>query len=594
MIWITCQVIQEVDLCENYQLSMNLSNWLPSLSWIKNYDSKWLKGDVSAGLTVGIMLIPQGMAYALLAGLPPIYGLYAATLPLIIYAFFGTSRQLAVGPVAMDSLLTATAVGAIAATGTDEYLELAILLALMVGVFQLLAGIARLGFLVDLLSRPIISGFTSAAALIIGLSQLQHLFGVDLGGSSYVHEILMLAWAKMELINLPTLLLGLGGIGIVLLVKKTKTAIPGPLVVVVVGILAVWLGNLSDMGVKIVAEIPAGLPSLGLPEFSRANIQVLLPSALTIALIGFMEGISVAKAVNAGHKEYVVVPNQELIAVGAANIGSALVQGFPVAGGFSRTAVNDQTGAKTGLASIISAALIIITLLFLTPLFYFLPKAVLASIIMVAVFKLIDWREAKRLWTFDRSDFWMLAVTFIATLGLGIQLGIAAGVVLSIAVHVYRSMRPHMAVLGRIEGTDSFRNLARFPEAKEPDGILVIRFDGPLYFANITYFQTWIDELITERSDRIHTILINAEGIARIDSSAAYGLEQFILTQQGRGLTVRFAGLIGPARDTLKKAGLFEVIGAGNFFLDVPKAIVSQQCAPTSPGTRVPALQTNN
>lgn len=572
---------------------MSISDWLPSLSWIKNYDRKWLKGDVSAGLTVGIMLIPQGMAYALLAGLPPIYGLYAATLPLIVYALFGTSRQLAVGPVAMDSLLTATAVGAIAATGTDDYLELAILLALMVGAVQLVAGLARLGFLVDLLSRPIISGFTSAAALIIGLSQLQHLFGVNLGGSTFVHEILAAAWLNMGKINLPTLGLGLGGMAIIVLVKKTKTAIPGPLVVVVAGILAVWLGGLADWGVKIVADIPAGLPSFGLPEISRGNLQALLPAALTIALIGFMEGISVAKAVNAGHQEYSVVPNQELIAIGAANIGSALVQGFPVAGGFSRTAVNDQSGAKTGLAAIISASLILLTLLFLTPLFYFLPKAVLASIIMVAVFKLIDWREARRLWSFDRSDFWMLAVTFLATLGLGIQLGIAAGVLLSIAVHVYRSMRPHLAVLGRIKGTDSFRNLARFPEAEEPAGMLVIRFDGPLYFANITYFQTWIDQLIAERKDRIHTVLINAEGIARIDSSAVYGLQQFVRTQRGRGLTVRFAGLIGPARDTLKKAGLFELIGADNFFLDVPKAVSSAQCSSNVPGTRAPALQTN-
>ena len=572
---------------------MALPSWLPFLSWTKNYDRSWLKGDLSAGLTVGIMLIPQGMAYALLAGLPPIYGLYAATVPLLVYALLGTSRQLAVGPVAMDSLLAATAVGALATTGTDDYLQLAILLALMVGVIQLAAGIARLGFLVDLLSRPIISGFTSAAALIIGLSQLQHLFGVDLGRSSYVHEILLAAGSKVAEINLPTLALGLSGIAVMLLIKRTKTAIPGPLVVVILGVLAVWLGGLADAGVKIVADIPAGLPSFGLPELTQIDFQALLPSALTIALVGFMEGISVAKAVNAGHKEYSVVPNQELIAVGAANIGSSLVQGFPVAGGFSRTAVNDQTGAKTGLASIISAALIVVTLLFLTPLFFYLPKAVLASIIMVAVFKLIDWREARRLWHFDRSDFWMLTVTFLATLGLGIQLGIAAGVVLSIAVHVYRSMRPHLAVLGRIEGTDSFRNLDRFPEAQAPAGVLIVRFDGPLYFANITYFQTRIDRLIADRKEEVHTIVINAEGIARLDSSAAYGLEQFIRTQQGRGLTVRFAGLIGPARDTFRKAGLFELVGADNFFLDVPKAVAYEQRSSNLLRTCVPALQTN-
>ena len=536
------------------------------------YERGWLSGDVAAGLTVGVMLIPQGMAYALLAGLPPIYGLYAATLPLLVYAVLGSSRQLAVGPVAMDSLLTATGVGALAALGTEQYLYLAVALALMVGVIQLLAGLFRLGFLVDLLSRPIISGFTSAAALIIGLSQLQHLLGVDLGRSAFVHEILGSAVARLGDIHVLTLLIGLAGIALLLALKRWAPAVPGPLVVVVLAIAAVFLGGWPEAGVRIVGEVPAGLPALGLQLPGAADLRALLPTALTIALIGFMEGIAVAKAVNARHPEYTVVPNQELIAVGGANIASSLVGAFPVAGGFSRTAVNDQAGANTGLAAVISAGVIVLTLLFLTPLFYYLPQAVLASIIMVAVFKLIDWREAVRLWRVDRPDFWMLAATFLATLALGIQNGIAAGVALSIGVHVYRSMRPHLAVLGRIEGTSTYRNVNRFPDAREAPGILILRFDAPLYFGNMNYFQSQLDNLLAGRPG-LQAIVLNAEGIASVDSSAMYGLRGFVETQQARGVTVRLAGVIGPVRDAMKKAGLYDTVGRENFYLDVDQAV---------------------
>ncbi|NJB86415.1 SulP family sulfate permease [Lewinella marina] len=562
---------------------------LPLPDWILHYDRRWLRGDVVAGLTVGVMLIPQGMAYAMLAGLPPIYGLYAATLPLLVYALMGSSRQLAVGPVAMDSLLTATGVGALAAVGTENYLYLAILLALLVGIIQFSAGVLRLGFLVDLLSRPIISGFTSAAALIIGLSQLQHLLGVNLGRSSFVHDILISAVQHLNEVNLPTLGIGVAGIALLLLVKRYAPVVPGPLVVVVVAALAVFFGGLADSGVKIVGEVPAGLPAFGIPGIAWGDVQALLPTALTIALIGFMEGIAVAKAVNARHRHYTVEPNRELLAIGASNIGSSLVSGFPVAGGFSRTAVNDQAGAQTGLASIISAALIVLTLLFLTPWFYYLPQAVLASIIMVAVFKLIDWREALRLWRVDRSDFWMLTATFIATLALGIQNGIAAGVVLSIGVHVYRSMRPHLAVLGQIGETHTFRNINRFTEARELPGILVVRFDAPLYFANLSYFQSQLERLLAERSGEVSVVVINAEGISGIDSSALYALRQFVETQKENGLTIRFAGLIGPARDALKKGGLYEIIGRENFYLDVADAVA----AGAGEGQLQLALQTN-
>ncbi|MGI9542789.1 MAG: SulP family inorganic anion transporter, partial [Cyclobacteriaceae bacterium] len=311
---------------------MNWKSYIPFFEWWPNYGQNHLKGDLTAGLTVGIMLIPQGMAYSLLAGLPPIYGLYASTVPLILYAIFGTSRQLAVGPVAMVALLIATGVGNLVETGSENYIALAILLALMVGAIQLLLGIFRLGFLVNFLSHPVISGFTSAAALIIGLSQLKHLLGIEIDRSNFIHEILINAYQHLSEIHIVTLLIGLAGIAIIILLKKWKPSFPGPLVAVVLGILIVYGFNLAPGGVKILQEVPEGLPAFALPNLSLTDMQALLPTALTIALVGFMESIAVAKAIQARHKNYKVRSNQELIGLGLANLGGALFQSFPTTG----------------------------------------------------------------------------------------------------------------------------------------------------------------------------------------------------------------------------------------------------------------------
>ncbi|MCB0618959.1 MAG: solute carrier family 26 protein, partial [Saprospiraceae bacterium] len=478
---------------------MNLKSYFPAFDWITNYRRDDLKGDLSAGLTVGVMLIPQGMAYAMIAGLPPIYGLYASTIPLLIYALLGTSRQLAVGPVAMVSLLTAAGVGALAEGGTEAYLQMAILLALLVGGIQFLLGVFRLGFLVNFLSHPVISGFTSAAALIIGLSQLKHLLGIPLGRSHHIHEILIEAGQRIGELHWPTFLIGLGGIGLILLVKKVSRAIPGPLLAVVFGILAVWLFGLSGEGVKIVGTVPQGLPSFELPAFSWGTTGALMPIALTIALVSFMESIAVAKAIQAKHKNYKVIPNQELIALGLANVGGSFFQAYPTTGGFSRTAVNDQAGARTGLAAIISAALILLTLLFLTPLFYYLPQAILASVIMVAVFGLIDIKEAVHLWHANRTDFFMLIVTFLATLSLGIEQGIGVGVVLSLVMVIFRTTRPHIAVLGKVPGTPYYRNIERFEKVEQRPDLLILRFDAQLYFANVNFFKDTLAELVQRK-----------------------------------------------------------------------------------------------
>ena len=541
--------------------------------WLSKYTLSDAKGDLSAGLTVGVMLIPQGMAYSMIAGLPPIYGLYASTIPIIIYSILGTSRQLAVGPVAMVSLLTAASVGLLADGGTEMYIQLTITLALMVGVIQLLLGVSRLGFLVNFLSHPVISGFTSAAALIIGLSQLKHLLGIDIPRSHHVHEIILNAIKEADSIHWVTLGIGVGGIMLIKGVKKINKSIPGPLLAVLFGILTVYFMGLHEVGVKIVGGVPNGFPSFGSPSFDTGIFQSLLPAALAISLVSFMESIAVAKAIQAKHKDYKVIPNQELIALGAANIGGSFFQSFPVTGGFSRTAVNDQAGARTGMAGIFAAILIILTLLFFTEYFYYLPKAILASVIMVAVFGLIDIAEAKHLWKANKTDFAMLLITFMATLTLGIELGIGTGVLLSLAMIIYKTSRPHVAVLGNIPDTNIYRNIDRYDEVIEREDTLIIRFDAQLYFANTAYFREVIERLVNERTPKLKHIIISAESINSIDSSALHAIKDIIEEQTSAGLKVYFASVKGPVRDAMKRGHLYEKIDADSFFLDVKHAM---------------------
>jgi len=380
-----------------------LKRFFPILEWMPAYKKQWLTGDLSAGLTVGIMLIPQGMAYAMIAGLPPVFGLYAALIPQVIYALMGTSRQLAVGPVAMDSLLVASGLGALSLSGIEEYISMAIFLALFMGTLQFVFGLLRMGFLVNFLSKPVISGFTSAAAIIIGLSQLKHLLGTDIEGSNQIHILLANAAETLGDTNLITLGIGLGAIVLIKTLKKVNPKIPGALVAVIIGVVVVYFLGLFNNGVRIVGDVPGGLPDLVLPTLDVSRISELFPIALTLALIAFMEAISVAKAVEEKRGENRVNANQELVALGASNIVGSLFQSYPTTGGFSRTAVNDQAGAHSGLAALVSSAVVGLTLLFLTPAFYYLPNAVLASIIMVAVFGLIDLKYPRQLWKNRKS-----------------------------------------------------------------------------------------------------------------------------------------------------------------------------------------------
>jgi SulP family sulfate permease len=551
-------------------LKQKISAFIPALNWLPQYKKSNLSGDLSAGLTVGVMLVPQGMAYAMLAGLPPIYGLYASIVPLIIYALFGTSRQLAVGPVAMVALLIASGVGALT-TDPALYIQYAILLALLVGAIQLLMGLLRLGFLVNFLSHPVIAGFTSAAAIIIGLSQLKHMLGLDIPRGK-VHSTLTHVFQHADEIHWLTAGIGVAAIMLIVGMRKLSRKIPAPLIIVILGVVLVSALGLVEEGVGIVGAVPSGLPKPGLPIIDFASIQELLPIALAISLIGFMESIAVAKAIQAKHKDYEVVPNQELIGLGLANIAGAFFRAFPTTGGFSRTAVNDQAGAKTGLASIISAALVLITLLFLTEYFYYLPKAILAAIIMVAVFGLIDFKEARHLWKTDRRDFAMFMVTAMATLALGVEEGIAVGVILSLAMVIFRVSYPHAARLGRLRGTDLFRNVNRFENAQEIPGVLIVRIDAPLFFANLNHINEKLKEFGSD-SEQVKNIILDASAIHSVDSSATHALVELSEKHKAAGRQLSFANIRGPVRDVMEQAGLVAKIGADHFYTDVLEAV---------------------
>ncbi len=566
---------------------VNPARWIPAWEWARSYRREDLGGDLSAGLTVAVMLVPQGMAYAMLAGLPPIVGLYASIVPLVVYALFGSSRQLAVGPVAMVSLLVASGVSPLARPGTDAYVALAVVLAALVGLVTLAMGVLRLGFVVRLLSHPVVSGFTSAAALIIGLSQLKHLLGIPLPRGK-VHEILIAAAGQLHATHLATLALGAGAIAVLLVVKRRWPAFPGALLVVVSGTALVSALGLEAAGVRVVGEVPAGLPAPSLPELELAMIPKLLPTALVIALVGFMESVSVAK-VFAQRNGYRIDANRELVGLGLANLAGALFGGYPVTGGFSRTAVNAAAGARTGLAAILTAGLIALALVFLTPAFHDLPVAVLAAIIMVAVFGLIDLREVRHLWHTSRADLVLLVVTFVATLLAGIEEGIGIGVLASLGLTVLRAARPHVAELGRLPGTEHFRNLARFPEAERVPGAVVLRFDGPLQFANADTLRDTIEGAVAAAGPTLSAVVLDASAITDLDATGAAQLGELADALSARGVALKLCSVTGPVRDRLHRHHLHTKLGAPDRDRTVADALVGVAPTRTTPPISSPA-----
>jgi len=550
-----------------------LKNYFPVFDWLPKYSKKLFRGDLFAGITVGILLIPQSMAYALLAGLPPIYGLYAAFLPQILYGFFGTSRQLSVAPAAMISLLISAGISPLAAQGSADYINAAILLAFLVGVIQFLLGAFRLGFLVNFLSQPVIKGYTYAAAIIISLSQLKHLLGISMPSSNLLHQVIENILGNISQTHFLTLIIGCVSIIFIILARKINKNFPGPLILVVLGILIAYITGLDLLGVNVLGKVPSGVPGFSLPAFNFTLVKELVPLALIISLIGFMESVAIAKVIQTKRRDHKVQPNKELIGLGMANITGSLFSSFPVSGGFSRTALNYQAGAQTNVASWVSAMLIGLTLLFFTPLFYYLPQTILAAIIIVAVSGFIDLETAKFLYRTNKKDFSLLVVSFILTMTFGAQTGIIIGVILSLGLVIHRSVYPHLAELGKLPDTNYYRNLSRFPEAIDRSDVLVFRFDSELYFANIEFFRDRLEQMIERKKSTLKVIVLNAQSIYSIDSTAAKGLQEIVSDLKSRDIDFYISEVIGPVRDTLSSTGLLQIVGEDHIVMRVQDAI---------------------
>lgn len=531
-----------------------------------------LTADLVAGLTVAAMLVPQAMAYALLAGLPPEVGLYASTVPLVLYALVGTSRQLAVGPVAIVSLLTASALGTVAQEGTAGYVSAAATLALLVGAVHLVLGVGRLGFLVRLLSHPVLVGFTTAAALIIGASQVKHVLGVSIPRTDHFHDTVWELVQAVPSAHLSTFTVGVGAIALMVALKRWIRAVPAALSAVAVTTVASLVFDLQGRGVAVVGEIPQGLPPLTLPS-DLGLVGTLLPAALVITMVGFMESIAVGK-VYARRNRYELDSNRELFGLGLANIGAGLAGGYPVTGGFSRTAVNADAGARTKLAGIIAAALVLVVIVAFTPLFRQLPAATLGAIVLVAVAKLVDVREMRHVRAVKTSDLITMIVAFVATLALGIELGIAVAVAASLVVVAARMMAPHTAVLGRLPGTTIYRNLERFPDAERVPGIEVVRFDVSLSHLNVEFMKRRVARLVDEAPPGLDAVVIDASGVNDIDTSAVEALDELITELGSKGVAVHLAAVKGPVRDVLMRAGLYQRLGE-RVHPDVDHAVVA-------------------
>ena len=563
-----------------------LAKYLPILVWGRTYNRSTLSNDLLAAVIVTIMLTPQSLAYALLAGLPPQMGLYASMLPIILYAIFGTSRALAVGPVAVISLLTAAAIGRIAVPGSAEYILAAITLAFLSGLILLALGLFRLGFLANFLSHPVIAGFITATGIIIAASQLKHIFGIAAHGhtlpdlvGSLVHNLSQanvittligvltigfLLWTRNGLLSL---LIGLGvARRIAGVIAKT-----GPVAAIITTTLIVWWLDLNALGVQVVGDIPRGLPPLTLPSFSIDMWGTIMGAAILISVIGFVESVSVAHTL-AAKKRQRIDPDQELIGLGAANLAASFTGGFPVTGGFSRSIVNYDAGSNTPASGAYTAIGLAGVSLFLTPLIYNLPKATLAATIIVAVLSLVNFSVLKKSWYYSKADFAAVSATMCITLLMGVELGITAGVSISILIHLYRTSRPHMAVVGQVPKTEHYRNVLRHDVLTSP-AILTIRVDESLYFANARFLEDRIYQEVAKKPELQHVVLM-CSAVNIIDMSALESLEAINERLKATGVTFHFSEVKGPVMDRLNKTGFLDIL-SGEVFLSQHQAQLS-------------------
>ena len=564
-----------------------LRQYLPILDWGSRYDRTALSNDMIAALIVTIMLIPQSLAYALLAGLPPEAGIYASILPIVLYAIFGTSRALAVGPVAVVSLLTASAIGQVAEAGTAGYAVAALTLAFLSGGFLVLLGVFRLGFLANFLSHPVIAGFITASGILIATSQLKHILGVDADGHT-LPQMLGSIFEHLGQINWITVAIGLAATAFLFWARKNLKPVlgrlglsplmadvltkAGPVAAVVGTTLAVWAFDLGARGVKIVGDVPQSLPPLTMPSLSPDLVGSLLMPAILISIIGFVESISVAQTL-AAKKRQQIDPNQELIGLGAANLGAAFTGGFPVTGGFSRTVVNFDAGSETPAAGIYTAIGLAIAALFLTPLVYFLPNATLAATIIVAVLSLVDLTILKKTWAYNRDDFVAVLATIVLTLVFGVEVGVASGVAISILLHLYKTSRPHVAEVGLVAGSEHFRNIHRHTVETDPT-LLSLRIDESLYFINARFLQDLIQARVTQGTE-IRNVVLMFSAVNEVDYSALESLEAINLRLGEMGIGFHLSEVKGPVMDRLSISHLIRDLN-GQVFMsqyDAAKAL---------------------
>jgi len=565
-------------LLQRLTMPRSFTRYLPILDWGRTYSRDTLSKDLIAAVVVTIMLVPQSLAYALLAGLPPEAGIYASIAPGILYAIFGTSRTLAVGPVAVVSLMTAVAVGQVAEQGTAGYIAAALTLALLRGVMLLSMGIFRLGFLANFLSRPVIAGFITASGILIAASQIKHILGIEGGGQTLIAILLSLG-RNLAGIDPVTLAIGVAATAFLFWVRKSlKPALrrlgvspmladvvtkAGPVAAVVVTTLAAWGFGLAEGGVQIVGEVPQGLPPLTLPALSPDLLGALFMPAVLISIIGFVESISVAETLAAKRRQK-IDPDQELIGLGAANLGAAFTGGYPVTGGFARSVVNFDAGAETPAAGAFTALGLAIAALALTPLVYFLPKATLAATIIVAVLGLVDFSILKKTWAYSKADFVAVAATILLTLGLGIQAGVLAGVLLSIGLHLYKTSRPHVAEVGLVPGTQHFRSIGRH-EVETDASLLTLRVDESLYFVNARFLESSILSRTAGETPVRHVVLM-CSAVNEIDYSALESLGEINQRLRDLGIGLHLSEVKGPVMDRLKATHFLDALN-GRVFL---------------------------
>lgn len=564
-----------------------LHRFLPALQWLREYPRDSFADDLTAGIITAVLLIPQGMAYAILAGLPAEVGLYASIVPPIVYALFGTSRALSVGPVSVAALLVASTLGATGLTPDDPaYLQAALLLAALSGAILLIMALLRLGMLVNFLSHPVLSGFTTGAAILIIISQIQNLTGVPLPSAGSSLDMLAHAWRHGSEFHLLTAVMGLASILILLWLRgpfprllvhlglSERAAVlisrAGPLALVAGATILVWALSLQQQGVAIVGSIPSGLPAPTLSFLDAQRAIDLLPAAVMISLIGYVESVSVAKVL-AHRRRQKIDPNRELSALGFSNLAAAFSGSMPVAGGFSRSMVNFSAGARTQLAAIITALLVAVAAFLFTPLFHHLPKTALAAIIIVAVVPLIDWRTAVNTYRYDRSEALALLATVAGVLVLDIEQGLLIGLAVSIGVFLWRSSRPHTAIVGRVPGTQHFRNVQRHQVETWPE-LLLLRVDRSLYFANVSHVEDTVAEAVAQQPGLRHLVLI-CSAVNTIDHSALEALEQLAESLKEAGVTVHLAEVKGPVMDRLRQTRLFEHLEPGQVFLSTEEAV---------------------